>query len=216
MRSWILVGISVAIATAGCGSPASTVSSVTPAAGSPTAGASPTATASAAPSAVSEVPLGPPAPLQAGSVTSPAGFEPLLTFDLPAGWYGSGGDGGFAIGKGINEAEGRFDQAGLQFEVLDMPIDDATMIFAAIDGLVVDQPAVAEVAGHEASIFAARPVAGNVGLDALGTRADVNEWSAQQVFVDLGASTLLIRTELPRAGAEAELADVLASLDIAD
>ena len=77
------------------------------------------------------------------------------------------------------------------------------------------EPTVAEVAGHEASIFAARPVAGNVGLDALGTGADLNEWSAEQVFVDLGSSTLLIRTELPEAGAQAELAEVLASLDTA-
>jgi hypothetical protein len=221
LRTWILMGISVAIATAACGSAPSSASPVTPtaptgaAAVSPTPGASPTGTTSATSTAFAEVPHGPPAPLLPGSVTSPAGFEPVLTFEVPSGWYGNGDGGGFAIGKGINEPEQRFDQAALQFEVLDMPVANATALFAAIDGIAVGEPTVADVAGHEAFIFAARPVAGNVGLDALGTGADLNEWSAEQVFVDLGSSTLLIRTELPEAGAQAELAEVLASLDIA-
>jgi hypothetical protein len=44
----------------------------------------------------------------------------------------------------------------------------------------------------------------------------VNEFSAQQIFVDLGDQTLLIRTEVSEPAADDEIASVLQSLRFAE
>ena len=182
---------------------------------SPTASTTTPAATITSPAASAQIPGGLPAPLPPGTVASPDGFEPPLTFIVPEGWYGSGDSFGFGLGKGIDDAEQRFDEAGIQVEVLAMAMDEATSLFAAVEGIVAGEPTSETIDGRPATRFQARPVGDAVGLEALGTGADINEWSSEQVFVDLGDGTLFIRTEIFEGGAESEIADVLASMTFA-
>jgi hypothetical protein len=116
----------------------------------------------ASPQAFSQVPNtgGAPAPLAPGTVSSPEGFEPALTFDVPDGWYGGGDGSGFGIGQGLNEAEQRFGGGGIQVEVLQMPVDEAAQRFAKVKGIDAGKPATAEVDGRPATVFSGHPTEG--------------------------------------------------------
>lgn len=205
-----------AVVATGCSGGGSTSSS--PPSRTPGASATGASASVASPQVFSEVPNtgGAPAALAPGTVSSPEGFEPALTFDVPDGWYGGGDVGGFGIGQGLNEAEQRFAGGGIQVEVLQMPVDEAAQRFAKVKGIDAGKPTTAEVDGRPATVFSGHPTDGAVGLDALGTSADVNEFSEQQIFVDLRDQTLLIRTEVSEPTADDEIASVLQSLRFAE
>src|SRR5215211_6818166 len=75
---------------------------------------------------------GPPQALAPGTVASPSGFEPALTFQLPAGWYGHGNTKGLAIGTDLNLAAERFDGPSVSIDVVDMPMEEAVARFRAV------------------------------------------------------------------------------------
>ena len=75
------------------------------------------------------------------------------------------------------------------------------------------EPTTGTLDGHSTTVFAAR-TAGSAPVvleDALGIGADCCGPSGQQIFVDLGSKTILIRTGIYEASATAELEDVLAN-----
>lgn len=206
----------ICLAVVGCGGGAE------PEAGDDSESASPAATASSSPSR-SETPMplsrevqpgDPPGEVAAGVVRSPAGFVPAITFRVPPGWFGAGDEQGWGIGKGVNLVEQRFESVAMQVEVLDMPLNEAVETFQRIEELAPGPPKTGRVGPHRTATFSVT-FPGGRGLEELGTGGDINEYSDQQIFVDVAGRTVLLRTEVFEGEARDELLQVLRSLRFA-
>lgn len=168
------------------------------------------------PGSLPRLPLsGPPLPLRAGTYVTPDGFEPVLSLEVPGGWWGGGTPDGWSVGRGNDEVRQRYRDAGILVEVLDLAYDDAVAVFRSIDGLTHERdPLRHQVAGRPATTFWAHAAAEPVILDALGRGADVGPHGWSQTFVEVGATrTLLIRTEVVDDTAAPAVRRVLESLD---
>jgi hypothetical protein len=151
-------------------------------------------------------------PLEAGAYLTPDGFDPAISIMVPDGWYGFGGQSGFAVGKGLNES-GEFADAGLYAAVVPLPYDEATATFEQLEGVVFSEPtSTMELDGHAATVFHGSPSGDAVLLDELVPGIDLNALAHEQIFVDVDGQTVFIRAELPSDDAEGALAEVIDSM----
>ena len=141
-----------------------------------------------------------------------------MTLEVPEGWYGHGNRNGFAIGTGLNLAEERFDGPAIHVDIVDMPFAEATSRFAAVPGFVLGTPTTGRLDGRATTTFHAQPSGAEpvVLEEALGIGVDIGPESVQQIFVDLGSKSMLIRTGTLDASASAELSRTLETLRFVD
>ena len=203
-----------ALVVAGC-APTSPSGTVGPTA-SPAGLAPSPAAATASPSTEARIPVvsGPPVALEPGTYLSPEGFAPVISITVPEGWFGSGSAADFAAGQGLDEVNQRFADAGLYVNTIDMAYDAAAVAFGALDGVTVDQPPTTQaIGGHDSTTFYVHAEDGQVILDPIAPGVDVNEATAQVMFIDVDGTTVMIRTELfDDSGAE-PLDGVIASIE---
>ena len=155
--------------------------------------------------------------LRAGTYQAPEGFAPALMVTVPDGWWGGGSSSGWSIGRGNDEVNQRYRDAGVFVEVLDLPYRHALSAYRSVEGVLEDgRPHRHSVDGRRATTFMRHAVAEPVVLeDALGVGVDVGPDSWSQTFVDLGRSrTLLVRTEVVEVSAVSAVEGVLASLSL--
>ena len=110
----------------------------------------------------------------------------MVSFEVPAGWYGSGGTEGFGIGKGLDEEIEDFADVGVFVHVLDISADEAVRGFSRLEGLDARPPTVAMVDGRPGSSVEVAITADRVVLEPIGIRADIPRGPA----VDLAGSFL--------------------------
>jgi hypothetical protein len=113
----------------------------------------------------------------------------------------------------LDIANARFADAGLYVNVIDKPYAEAVSVFEALPGLEQRaEPTTAMVGGHNATVFEARANTDHVLLDRLAPGLDIGTTAGKQIFVDVNGATVLIRTEVNSASAQAALDAVVASL----
>jgi hypothetical protein len=154
-----------------------------------------------------------PVPLDAGTYLTPEGFEPVMSIRLPSGWYGGASLDEFAVGQGLDQTKQTFGGGGLFVAPIAMPYAKAVATFGKLPGLADDrEPTTGTLGGYEATTFYAHAQNGHVLLDPIAPGADIGSASAQQIFVDAGDTTILIRTEVIDDAARAEVDEVVASI----
>lgn len=206
----LLILVAVIVSACGQGAPSASPSVDAPSVAAFVAESSATASPSAArlPTA-----FNPPEALEAGTYLTPEGFEPAVAITVLDGWYGGAGQSGFGVGQGFNEAEERFADAGVLLDVIPVPYDEAVAILGQLEGIVFSQPSsTIELDGHDATVFHGSPEGEPVLLDALLPGIDLPPGSHQQILIDVGGETILVRTELFSDDAEGALNEVIESL----
>lgn len=161
--------------------------------------------------------VGAPEQLRAGRYRAPEGFAPGLSLTVPAGWWGGGSAGGWAVGQGYDAATRRYGGAGIFVQVLDLSFAQAVRAFRRVEGLAGShEPRLHRVAGRRAATFRTRAASTPVLLRAaLGVDVDVRAEAWSQTFVELpGARTLFVRTEVSDPAVVPVLVRVLGSLSL--
>jgi hypothetical protein len=160
---------------------------------------------------------GPPQPLDPGTYLTPEGFAPPVSITVPVGWYGGAGSTGFFVGQGLDEVNQRFADVGLYLDVVQLDYDAAIAAFREIEGVVIQaEPETGTIGGHEATTFEASTEGGQALLDPIAPGIDLTAAAYQQIFVDVGGTTVLIRTEVFNEAAQPALDGVLASIEFPD
>lgn len=139
---------------------------------------------------------GPPKQLNPGTYQTDPSFPLLVSFTVPAGWYGGQGDTGFGIGQGIDTVRQDFRDGGIYFDVLAMPLEKAVEAFQNVEEMDAGQPQSTELAGYPGVMF--YPIAQRQVLleDALGIPIDIlpNPDPDPVIFLDVEGTTVIIRT----------------------
>jgi hypothetical protein len=135
-----------------------------------------------------------------------------MSVTVPVGWYGAGDDRSFCAGQGFDSVAEEFRDAVLCVDVLSMPLATAASRFAKLRGLSSTSHERTHFAGRAATVFHAHANHGHVVLDTLGANADIGTRSEEQIFVQAGAKTVLLRSELPQTKSRAALRRVLNSV----
>lgn len=151
-----MLALCVLLLSGGCGSgeDASPAPPRTTTATWPTDGASPSA---AGPARIPET-SGPPEALASGTYLTPEGFAPELSVELPRGWWGGGGTGGWVVGKGNDPARQAFTGPSLWVDVVTMPWRDAVTALGKVDRVRYSAPPErSTLDGHRTMTFHATP-----------------------------------------------------------
>ena len=153
---------------------------------------------------------GHPEALASGTYLTPEGFAPELSVELPRGWWGGGGTGGWVVGKGNDPARQAFTGPSLWVDVVTMPWRDAVTALGKVDRVRYSAPPErSTLDGHRTMTFHATPQGREPVLldEALSLGVDLPPASDRQLLVEAGDVTLLFRIENDAPA----MADVLGS-----
>jgi hypothetical protein len=210
-RTWLAMAVATGLVMAGCGEDGDEPASST------TSSSTTSTTLDPSTPVALESSAGAPPELRAGLVTSPEGSDVVVTFEVPAGWYGSGGTEGFGIGKGLDEEIEDFADVGVFLHILDLSVDEAVQGFSQLEGLEAQAPEPATVDGRPGKSVEVAITADRVILEPIGIRADIPQGPAVVTFVDVDGQTVMISVQRWKSDADrAEAVAVVDSFDFAE
>lgn len=157
---------------------------------------------------------GPPLRLKPGAYRTRLGFAPVSTFRVGRGWYGAGDTRSWAIGKGVDRVALRFNTA-IYVDRVRLDFSTAVSRFKGISTLDPGEGTSTMIGGYQGIVFKARVKGESAVLEeALGIGVDISAGvDATQIFLNVRAKTLLIRTEVvPGKGEATAIAAALRTL----
>ena len=163
----------------------------------------------------------PPQALSVGRIQTDENFQgPTVGFQIPAGWFGSESDTGFAIGKGL-DAAGEYQAGGVFVDLLGLSASKAAANLLKVHGIHVTSTEPVSFAGANGKRYDVSFSKAQVLLDqAFGIPVDLRRaFSEGPILIEKDGKTFLIRVEhAPGSSAtdRAEIDKVFESFSFAD